>query len=172
MFRQQLMESVNVFAVGKIHFSRSGSDSLDKTAVQWKVCHAGSDRLHTTQPFLSDCHFLAVLYTIRQVAHIQYDLGALSQHMPCRYISCKQLWSVSAYIHACAHRILWTSRIILTSGTYLRNRLLKWDLAHIFQAINIKLYLEWVQDFIQLLCSLEKKEVHFSKSTYFWNNIL
>jgi len=91
MFRRHLMESVSVFAVGKRHFSRSGSDSLDKTAVEWKVCHAGSDRSHTTQPFLSDCHFLSVLYTIRQVAHIQYDLGALSQHMPCRYISCKQL---------------------------------------------------------------------------------
>lgn len=73
MFRRQLMESVSVFVVGKSHFCRSGSYSLDKATVQWKVCHAGIERLHTTQPFLYDCHFLAVFTQSDRCP--TYDLG-------------------------------------------------------------------------------------------------
>ncbi len=51
MFRWHLMASMSAFAVGKSYFCWSGSDSLDKAAVHWKVCHAGSECLHTTQLF-------------------------------------------------------------------------------------------------------------------------
>ncbi len=91
------MESVSAFALGKSYLCRSDSDSLDKAAVHWKVCHAGSECFHTTQLF-----FLTV--TSRRAIHIQTD--GPHEHMAHRYISCKQLLSVSVCIHTSMQRIL------------------------------------------------------------------